>query len=48
MVHGGLRILANIEEAGRSGAFTGQIADVKNTLGTVFKALLGQLNVSLL
>ena len=46
MVHGGMRVLASIEQAGRSGAFSSQIADVRSTLSTVFTSLFNQLDVS--
>jgi rhamnogalacturonyl hydrolase YesR len=46
MLHGGLRVLASIEQAGRADAFKTQIDDVRTTLGTVFTALFAQLDVS--
>lgn len=47
MLHGGMRVLASIEQAGRKDAFTSQIADVRDTMDRVFTALFAQLNVSL-
>jgi hypothetical protein len=47
MLHGGMRVLASIAQAGRNDAFAGQIADVKDVMGPVFTALFAQLNVSI-
>jgi len=40
-----MRLLASIEEAGRTSAFSSQIASVKSTMESVFPGLFGQLDV---
>lgn len=44
MLHGVSRVLASIEEAGRTPAFSTQVASVRKTMKGVFTALFGQLN----
>ena len=46
MLHGGMRLLASIEEAGRTPKFSSQVNSVKSTMDSVFTALFDQLDVS--